>query len=111
MRDHKVVLCAASAYEQKYYFNPDFQSLPKAVQDELKISCVTFTEEAGGVIIMQFEPDGTLQIVTQAADDDFDYDEIESGLKIGKLREQKQELFEELELYYKVVFMGKKVDF
>ncbi|MGI6002774.1 MAG: DUF6145 family protein [Lachnospiraceae bacterium] len=110
MQNSKVVLCAASAYEQKYYFNPDFSSLPKAIQDELKISCVLFTEETGGVIYMQFDQDGTLQIVTQAADNDFDYDEIDSGLRIKKLREEKQELFEELELYYKVVFLGKKVD-
>lgn len=48
--------------------------------------------------------------MTQAADNDFDYDEIDSGLRIKKLREEKQELFEELELYYKVVFLGKKVD-
>ena len=27
-----VVLCGASAYEQKYYFNEDFQSLPERYQ-------------------------------------------------------------------------------
>ena len=26
--NEKVVLCGASAYEQKYYFNQDFASLP-----------------------------------------------------------------------------------
>ena len=35
--DEKVVLCGASAYEQKYYFNQDFASLPQSVQDELHI--------------------------------------------------------------------------
>ena len=47
--DEKVVLCGASAYEQKYYFNQDFASLPQSVQDELHIMCVMFTVEIGGI--------------------------------------------------------------
>ena len=39
--NEKVVLCGASAYEQKYYFNQDFASLPQSVQDELHVMCVT----------------------------------------------------------------------
>ena len=38
--NEKVVLCGASAYEQKYYFNQDFASLPQSVQDELHVMCV-----------------------------------------------------------------------
>ncbi len=34
MYKDKVVLCGASAYEQKYYFNDDFASLPQSIQDE-----------------------------------------------------------------------------
>ena len=30
--NEKVVLCGASAYEQKYYFNQDFASLPQSVR-------------------------------------------------------------------------------
>ena len=41
--NEKVVLCGASAYEQKYYFNQDFASLPQSVQDELHVMCVMFT--------------------------------------------------------------------
>ncbi len=40
--NEKVVLCGASAYEQKYYFNQDFASLPQSVQDELHVMCVMF---------------------------------------------------------------------
>ena len=43
MNQDRVVLCGASAYEQKYYLNEDFQSLPSQIQDELKIMCVLFT--------------------------------------------------------------------
>ena len=52
------VLCACSAYEQKYYFNPRFSSLPKRVQEELQILCVTLTEDVGGVFTMEFDEDG-----------------------------------------------------
>ena len=31
----RIVLCGASAYEQKYYFNPDFDALPQQVKEEL----------------------------------------------------------------------------
>ena len=48
MEQDKVVLCAASAYEQKYYLNEAFGSLPSQIQDELKIMCVLFTEDVGG---------------------------------------------------------------
>ena len=35
--EEEVVLCAASAYEQKFYLNPQFESLPEAVRQELQI--------------------------------------------------------------------------
>ena len=38
--DEEMVLCAASSYEQKYYLNPEFESLPEAVKQELQIMCV-----------------------------------------------------------------------
>ena len=36
MYQDRVVLCGASAYEQKYYLNEDFKGLPSRIQDELK---------------------------------------------------------------------------
>ena len=45
--EEEVVLCAASAYEQKFYLNPQFESLPEAVRQELQIMCVLYTEEIG----------------------------------------------------------------
>ena len=35
--EEKTVLCAASSYEQKYYFNKLFDKIPKSIQDELHI--------------------------------------------------------------------------
>jgi len=100
--EERIVLCGASAYEQKYYFNNLFDKIPKSIQDELHIMCVLFTEEVGGVITFVFEPDGTLSIETEAAEDDFLYDEISSGLLVGKIRNSRQELLESLSLYYRV---------
>lgn len=98
----RVVLCGASSYEQKYYFNKIFEKIPQSIQDELHIMCVLFTEEVGGVIKFVFEPDGSLSIETEAAEDDFMYDEISSGLLVGKIRNTRQELLESLNLYYRV---------
>jgi hypothetical protein len=32
--DEEMVLCAASAYERKFYLNPEFNSLPEEVKQE-----------------------------------------------------------------------------
>ena len=98
----RIVLCGASSYEQKYYFNKIFEKIPKSIQDELHIMCVLFTEEAGGVITFVFESDGILSIETEAAEDDYMYDEISSGLLVSKIRNTRQELLESLDLYYRV---------
>ena len=59
--DEEMVLCAASSYEQKYYLNPEFESLPEAVKQELQIMCVLFTEEIGGIFTLEFDDHGNLQ--------------------------------------------------
>lgn len=100
--EERIVLCGASAYEQKYYFNRLFEKIPQSIQDELHIICVLFTEEAGGVITFVFEPDGSLSIETEAAEDDFLYDEISAGLLVRKIRSTRQELLQSLDLYYRV---------
>ena len=47
MFDDKVILCGSSSYEKIFYFNPEFDSLPKQIKDELQIMCVLFTEDVG----------------------------------------------------------------
>ena len=46
----EIVLCAASAYEKKFYLNEEFSGLPQSVKDELKIMCALFTEDVGGIL-------------------------------------------------------------
>ena len=104
--EEKIVLCGANAYDKKYYFNQKFDKIPDSIKDELHIICVLFTEEVGGIITFAFDEEGTLVIETNAADEDFYYDEISSGLLVREIRRKKQELFESLSLYYKVVILG-----
>ena len=100
------MLCGASAYEQKYYFNPDFASLPEQVRQELQIMCVLFTEDVGGILTLEYDEEGNLQFRTEALEADARYDEIGSGLRIKQLREDKKDLLEALEMYYRVFFLG-----
>ena len=106
MYQDQVVLCGASAYEQKYYLNEDFKSLPSQVQDELKIMCVLFTEDVGGILTLVFDEDGKLLLETSADEGDLLYDEIGSELKIRQIRKEKAEFLQSLELFYKVFFLG-----
>lgn len=105
-----VVLCGANSYEQKFYFNQDFKTLPEDVKKELQIMCVLFTEDIGGVITMEFEPDGSLEFKVQAEENDYLFDEIGSGLRIRQYQREKRELLEGLEIYYRVVFLGEKIE-
>ncbi len=103
--DERVVLCGANAYEKKYYFNEQFKSMPESIQEELHIICVLFTEEVGGVFMMVFDENGTLQLQTDADEGDLLYDEISAGLLVKEILRRKQELFESLTLYYKVFIL------
>ena len=107
MYQENIVLCGASAYEKKFYLNDDFASLPEQVKEELKIMCVLFTEDVGGVLTLEFDDDGNLELSVSAADGDILFDEIGSGLKIKQLQQQKKELFEALETYTKYSSLGK----
>ena len=110
MYQDQVVLCGASAYEQKYYLNEDFKSLPSQVQDELKIMCVLFMEDVGGILTLVFDGDGKLLLETSADEGDLLYDEIGSELKIRQIRKEKAEFLQSLELFYKVFFLGEDVE-
>lgn len=109
MEDNRIVLCGANAYEKKYYYNEKFSAVPASIQEELHIICVLFTEEVGGIFTMVFEPDGTLEIETNAAEEDYLYDEIGSGLLVKEIQRTKQELFESLTLFYKVIILKEDI--
>ena len=97
--EEEIVLCAANSYEQKYYLNPEFEMLPESIKQELNIMCVLYTEDVGGILMVFYDEEN-----------DFSFDEIGSVLKIKQLQQTKQELFESLELFYKVFYLGEEVD-
>lgn len=102
----EIVLCAANSYEQKFYFNPEFESLPESVRQELKIMCVLYTEDVGGLFMVVFAEDGSLELKVDHEENDFAFDEIGSVLKIRELQRTKRELFESLEMFYRVFYLG-----
>lgn len=106
MYKDKMILCGASSYDQLFYFNPDFDNLPKEIQDELKIMCVLYTEDVGGIIRLEYDEEGNLNLTVESKEDDFFFDEIGSVLKIKQIQREKKELLTNLETYYKVFFLG-----
>ena len=109
MADGRIVLCGSNAYEKKYYFNPLFDSVPESVKEELHIICVLFTEEAGGVFLIVFEPDGSISMETEAAEEYILYDDITAGLLVSEIRRHRQTLFEELQLFYRVFVLKEDI--
>lgn len=106
MYQDRVVLCASSAYEKKFYFNDDFQALPDQIKQELQIMCVLFTEDVSGVLSLEFEEDGSLLLKVDVDEGDFFFDEIGSALKIKEIQRTKKELLEAIEIFYKVFFLN-----
>ncbi len=105
----KVVICGANAYEKKYYFNKDFDKIPESMQDELHIICVLFTEEAGGIFTIGFDEEGELVMETNSEEDDIYYDEIAAGMLIKQIRDNRQEMFEALSLYYRAIILKEPI--
>ena len=104
--EDKVVLCCANSYEQKYYFNDQFDRLPEDIKNELQIMSVLFTEEVGGVFSLAYDENGELSFDVMCDEGDLLFDEIGCGLMIKKLQNEKRELLEALEMFYKVFVLG-----
>lgn len=106
----EMILCAASSYEQKFYFNPEFDALPESIRQELQIMCVLYTEDVGGVLMVVYDEEGNLKLKVDHEETDFAFDEIGSVWKIKELQQTKRELFESLELFFRVFYLGEEMD-
>lgn len=104
------VLCGASAYEEKYYFNEEFDKLPEGIKQDLQIMCVVFTQNVGGVLVLEFDTEGNLLLTTEANEADAMYDDIGSVLEIKALQTKRKDLLQSLELYYRVFFLGQSTE-
>ena len=100
----------SNAYQKKYYLNENFNGLPQTIRDELKIMCVLYTEDVGGILELVFDEDGNLDFRTSCKENDFFYDEIGSVLKIKQYRNERRELLESIETYYRIVFLGERLE-
>ena len=108
--EEEIVLCAASAYEKKFYLNPEFDARPREIKEELQIMCVLYTEDVGGILMLVFDGEGNLKLKVDHEEDDFAFDEIGSVLKIKELQRKKVELFESLELFFRVFYLGEELE-
>ena len=108
--EENTVPCGANSYLQKFYFNQEFDSLPQEVKQELQIMCVLYTEDVGGILTLEFDEKGNLEFKVTSEEGDYLFDEIGSVLKIKQYQEEKRELLEALELYYRVFFLGEEVE-
>ena len=86
MYQDKIVLCGANSYEEKFYMNPDFDNLPQHIKDELKIMCVLYVHDVGGILTLVFEENGELEFEVTSAEGDPMFDEIGSRLKIKEIQ-------------------------
>ena len=103
-------LCGASSYTKKYYLDPQFDRLPQDVKDELKIMCVTFTEDVGGILTVEFGDDKRPKFVVRVADNDDSVREQDVDGTISKLQEDKASLMEKLGIFYRVFVLGEKAE-
>ena len=110
MYDDKVVLCGANSYNEKYYLNPDFEGLPEHVKEELKIMCVLYVHDVGGVLTLVFEENGELCFEVSSEDFDPMFDDIGSRLLIKKLQTEKADLLEALQMYFRVFFLNEDME-
>ena len=72
--------------------------------------CVLYTEDVGGILSMEFDEEGNLSFVVTSDEGDWLFDEIGSVLKIKQYQEDKKELLENLETYFRVFFLGEEDD-
>ncbi len=72
--------------------------------------CVLYTEDVGGILVMEYDEDGTLEFKVSAEEGDYLFDEIGSVLKIKQYRKEKRELLESLEMYYRVFYLGEELE-
>jgi len=103
----KTVLSAASCYNKKYYINPDMEkSLPAQIKEEIKALVASMAEKIHCVFILGFYENGDIYIETTSEENDFDFDEIGARLETEKIKREKTELLDSLNLWYKV-YSGK----
>ncbi|MCI8804704.1 MAG: hypothetical protein HFE59_02205 [Clostridiales bacterium] len=99
----KIVLSAASCYNKKYYINPNMEkNLPSQIKDEIKALVASMAEKLHCIFTLGFYENGNIYIETSSVENDFDFDEIGAKLETEKIKKEKAELLNSLNLWFKV---------
>lgn len=56
-----------------------------------------------------FDEEGRLELKVDREEEDFLFDEIGSVLKIKQIQQERRELFESLELFFRVFYLGEEL--
>lgn len=101
-RMNREIIFATSSYNKKFYFADKTKTLPVSIRDEVKKIGIFLVNKVGGIFSLGFYDDGEMFIEYSFKDDDLSCDEIGAKLEIELLKRENRELFENLEVWYKL---------
>ena len=96
------VLAAASVYNEKFYVEPEFNTIPKTVLEEVKNLCIRSAQEISCIFSIGFKDNGAVYFETQASDMDNRFNEANAQEKVEKIMIEKADLIQRLNLWYRV---------
>ncbi len=103
----KKVLCAASYYNHKCFFDEEnYSTLPSDVKKEVRVIAAETAEKVKAIVSIGFYENGNVFIEIKADEKDMDFDDIAAKYEIEKVRKSKHKLFNALSLWYKVTKLG-----
>lgn len=102
----KQIIVTASYYEEKYFLNPEFVSLPKEIQKELIEISIVLAQKIRGIFMIAFNEEGNVILEIRSIAGGYDFDEIGGELEIKKIQREKQDLWNSLEYWYKWIYLS-----
>lgn len=97
----RTIVISASPYNHKYYFEPEYNDIPTAIQEELIESIAAIAEKVNAIISLGFDEVGKI-FIEQTADESVFADDIGAELEIKKFQKEKSELLKSLQLWYMI---------
>lgn len=105
----KTVLCAASYYKHKIFFNDEkFSTLPPEIKTEAKTIAAESAETVKCIVTLGFYENGDVYIEMSSDENDMDFDDIGAKYHIEKINKKYKKFFNALTLWYKVTKLGAK---
>lgn len=105
----KTVLCAASYYKHKIFFNDEgFLALPTDVKNQVKEITAEAAEIVKAIVTIGFYENGNVYIEMGPDENDKDFDDIGAKYHVEKIKNKNIKFFNALTLWYKVTKLGAK---